>query len=80
MSKQQLYSFFIDFFEARGVTLPSCIEEFEFVSSGVLDSFELLSLIMQIELEFSVSISPEELLDEKNKTLGGLINTIEEKL
>ncbi|WP_404338887.1 hypothetical protein [Pseudoalteromonas mariniglutinosa] len=79
MPKQQFYSFFTDFFEARGVTLPANIDEFEFVSSGVLDSFEVLSLIMQLELEYAISFSPEELLDKKNATLGGLIKAIEAK-
>ncbi|NOU50785.1 acyl carrier protein [Pseudoalteromonas sp. JBTF-M23] len=80
MSNEALYSFFQDFFEARGVILPTEIEDYNFIASGVLDSFEVLSLIMQIELEFSVSFSPEELLDEKNASIGGLISSIQAKL
>ncbi|MBD1582213.1 acyl carrier protein [Pseudoalteromonas sp. S16_S37] len=80
MSTQALYCFFQDFFETRGVILPAEIDGYNFITSGVLDSFEVLSLIMQIELEFSVSFSPEELLDEKNATIGGLISSIQAKL
>ncbi|MFT2112680.1 hypothetical protein [Marinomonas sp. 2405UD68-3] len=80
MKKTPQYAFFNDFFESRGILVPQNIETFEFVKSGVLDSFEILSLILQIELEFSISFSAEELLDEKNATIGGLLNSIEAKL
>jgi acyl carrier protein len=77
MNSAELKSFFSDFLEQRGVEVAvGDIEQYNFVEEGALDSFELLSMILQIESQFGVKVTPSELMDESNAQLGALINTI----
>ncbi|WP_462150963.1 hypothetical protein [Pseudoalteromonas xiamenensis] len=79
MSEQiKLETFFIDFFTQRGVVLPECWQEFNFIAAGVLDSFELLTLIMALENEVGLHIPADVIADPKNATLGMLANSIAE--
>lgn len=72
-----LAEFFEQFLMARGISLTSeNLLDFNFVGSGLLDSFEILSMIMEVETQFSLKLSPEELTDNNNATVGGLIRTL----
>ena len=44
-----------------------------------LDSFAKISLYMEVECEFGVKLSPDELLDERCRTLAGLATIIDER-
>ena len=81
MNKEQLLLFFSEFLMARGI---ECSGErllcFNFVASGLLDSFEILSMIMELELVSGIKLTPLQLVDEKNATVPGLISTILESL
>ena len=52
---------------------------FNFVDSGLLDSFGILSMVMDIESRFSVKLTPAELLNDDSKTVGGLARLIASK-
>ncbi|MFC0118875.1 hypothetical protein ACFFK7_13210 [Pseudoalteromonas xiamenensis] len=71
-------AFFRDFFEQRGVILPECWQGYDFVSAGVLDSFEILTMVMALEVELGVQVPAALLADPKNATLGVLANSIAE--
>lgn len=64
--------------------LPQGYEEqdlagLNFVDSGLLDSFGILSMVMDIESRFSVKLTPAELLNDDSKTVGGLARLIASK-
>ena len=52
------------------------IDALNFVDSGPLDSFGILSMVMDVESRFSVKLTPAELLNEESKTVGGLVQLI----
>ena len=54
--------------------------ESNFVSTQILDSFAILSLIMQLESEFQIKFSVEEIADESLQTVAGLSAAIAKKL
>ena len=46
------------------------------VTAAGLDSFALLNFIMDVELEFEVELSTDDLSDEANQTVGGLASLL----
>lgn len=72
--------FFTDFFAERGVIVTEELGALRFVDDVHLDSFEILSMIIELEMTFSVKISPEELVQERTATVSGLVKLINEKL
>jgi acyl carrier protein len=50
-----------------------------FVDSGLLDSFAILSLIMSLESEFAVKFQPHELADPAMRTVGVLAQAVLDK-
>lgn len=73
----QLRQFFHDFLAERGVDIEAeKLLKFHFVDSGLLDSFEILSMIMQLETVFTVQFTPEELADGQMATVHGLIQAV----
>lgn len=60
---QKIYSFFGNFLAERGVTYsPDNLPSYDIINSGDLDSFELMTLIINIELEFGTKIQPESIV------------------
>jgi len=45
-----------------------------------MDSFEIIQFIMAIEMQFSITLLPEDIESEEIRTIGGLISIIERKL
>jgi len=61
------------------VGLIENIENFNYVTEGKLDSFELLSFISDVEIEFDIDISIEDITNKKNQIINGLAELILEK-
>ncbi len=77
MSENELLAFFQQFLSERGIELSAHeLKTFNFVASGLLDSFEILSMIIHLESSFDISVSPESISDPKNGNVAGLINTL----
>jgi acyl carrier protein len=74
----KLDEFFQAFFEQRGVILPELWQDYDFVAAGVLDSFEILTMIMALEVKLGVHIPATLIADPNNATLGMLANSIVE--
>lgn len=79
--QQELTDFLYNFILERGIELDKGLFlTMSFKQDFSLDSFEILTLVMQIELEFGVKVSPEELLDPSTETVSGFISLITSKL
>ncbi|REL34843.1 hypothetical protein [Thalassotalea euphylliae] len=77
ISTLSLQSFFIDFLGERGIDSSlDEIESFNFMASGLLDSFELLTMFIQLEMSFGIKLTPEEISDEANADVCGLVKTL----
>ena len=78
---EDIIDFIITFFEERGVSL-SCknYQDINYIDNAIIDSFEMLTLLVSIEDNFAVKITPMEIAEEKNKTLGELVLLINSKL
>ena len=72
-----LQTFFIDFLGERGIACtPENIDNFNFMASGLLDSFELLNMFIQLEMTVGIKLTPEEISDESTADVGGLIQVL----
>jgi acyl carrier protein len=77
VNKEQLIDFFNDFLMNRGIeSSPQELQSFNFIGSGRLDSFEVLTMIMELEMHTGLKLTPEELVDESNATVEGLVTTL----
>jgi acyl carrier protein len=77
VNKEQLVDFFNDFLMNRGIeNSPQELQSFNFIGSGRLDSFEVLTMIMELEMHTGLKLTPEELVDESNATVEGLVTTL----
>ncbi|MCF6434699.1 MULTISPECIES: phosphopantetheine-binding protein [Pseudoalteromonas] len=75
--KRELLSLIQQFFLERGVVIPDeKLPSYDFMAAGSLDSFEVLSLIMHIEMHCQISIPAELLLDKNNAEIGNLVDAI----
>ena len=53
------------------------IDKFNFISSGHVDSFELLKFNLEIEEKFKISIKPKDTMKKNYGTIKGLTSIIE---
>ncbi|MBH0042958.1 acyl carrier protein [Pseudoalteromonas sp. SWXJZ10B] len=76
-TKQALVKSIQQFIFERGVIIEDTdIENYNFVAAGELDSFEILSLIMNLETEFDISVPPELLVSPENAKIGSLASAL----
>jgi len=72
--------FVINYLIERGAMLDEDNwRSYDFVSSGVIDSFETLSFLLVLKETFSVDIMPEDFIDNDYKCLGNLVDYINKK-
>jgi acyl carrier protein len=75
---ETIVTFLHSFFAERGVILPNHWAKFNFIQAGVLDSFEILTLIVSLETHFSLTIPAEMLADPENAELGRFASALQE--
>ena len=56
------------------------LEKFNYIESGFVDSLGIIQFIAELEDEFSIEFSDEELASTEFKTVGGVIKIVEEKI
>tara|TARA_B100000780_G_scaffold278937_1_gene254485 strand:+ start:112 stop:378 length:267 start_codon:yes stop_codon:yes gene_type:complete len=56
------------------------IDDFDFISSGHIDSIEILKFIFEIENKFKISFRPTDTVSRNFKTIKGLRSIILKKL
>ena len=66
--------------QASGESLGSTDGGHKFVTSGELDSFSLLIFITDVEEQFQIAFSADELTNESMQTIAGLSELVVEKL
>jgi acyl carrier protein len=77
IDRTELLELIKQFFLERGVVIEEAnFEAYNFIAQGSLDSFEVLSLIMNIETQYGLSVPAELMLNEKNAQIGNLVNAI----
>lgn len=52
---------------------------YRFLDAGIIDSFNLMQFIMEIEEEFNIELTPDDTQSEEFRTLGGLALIIDSK-
>jgi len=78
---EDIIDFIITFFLERGVSLSrEDYQDVNYVDSAIIDSFEMLTLLMAIEDNFGVKITPMDIAEQQYKTLGDLVLLINSKL
>lgn len=60
--------------------LPSPVEpSFDYLRSGHVDSMGLIKFMLEIEAEFDIEITEDDMLSPAFRTVGGLLALIEQK-
>lgn len=79
--REELVEFMHQFIIERGHNLSEKdMMQCSFKRDVALDSFEILTLVMNIEVKFGVRLEPSELLDPTTDTFGGFITMVLAKL
>ena len=58
----------------------SNVDEIDFLEEGYMDSIGLLQFIVQLEDEFNIHFTDDELASKEFKTVGRLIAMVEKKM
>lgn len=80
LSITQIQQQVIELIIANGAGFAELAPETNFVKSGMLDSFAILSMIMQIERQFAIKFELAELANTDLQTVDGLSKAIAAKL
>lgn len=75
---KEIKKFLLHFFESRGALLSTDPEKFDIIKSNPLDSFELMTLLIEVEIHFGVKVDPESLI--MNSTIEELSKHIKNSL
>jgi acyl carrier protein len=74
-----IFNFIISLLEKNG-PIPEGDEKeklaYRFLETGHIDSFKLNEFIMEIEDQFNIILSPEDMQSEEFRSVGGLIKII----
>ena len=54
--------------------------EIDLLESGILDSFEIVNIVMELEMSFGIEIDPEDIAPDNFKTIGDVVKLIEKNL
>ena len=72
--------FIIDYLQREYTIEVEDIMSLNFVETGYVDSFGLLTFILSLEQEYGIEFSEEELQDPSFKVVGSLIETVARKV
>lgn len=56
---------------------PSIKDGIDLVSEGIIDSFEVVNIVMELEEAFDIEIDAEEVIAENFKTLDSIVALVE---
>lgn len=64
--------------ESHGMLPTNCtVDTFNYIEKGYIDSMALLKFIIDIEMHFDISFSDEDIMSEGIRTIGGMVDFIE---
>lgn len=79
--REDVKSWVLDFFSRKG-TIPGETEgdklKVDYFGHGLLESIEVVELILEAEEKFSIGFEPDNMQDPRFSTLGGLAEIISE--
>jgi len=77
----EIEKFVIEHIERKG-KIPEDVDlsTFNFVKSGYIDSIEVFKFFIDIEAEFGIEITDEDLLSPQVMTIGGLSSIVAGKI
>ena len=76
----QIKEFIIDYLQREYTIEVEDIMSLNFVETGYVDSFGLLTFILSLEQEYGIEFSEDELQDPSFKVVGSLIETVAKKV
>ena len=81
MEMENIKEFLLEYIE-REYSLPegTDIDSFNYIEEGFIDSLGILGIIAEIEDNFGISFTDEELSGEEFKVIGTLANMIKRKM
>ena len=82
MDRNRVLEKVLDFFRQKGIEVEKVqdVEKVRYLEEGWLDSFDLVDFLTYLEQEFNVELLPEDLQTESFRTLGGVVETILNRL
>lgn len=72
--------FVIDYLQREYTIETQDIMSLNFVETGYVDSFGLVTFILALEEEFDIAFTDDELQDPAFKVVGGLIDIVSRKI
>ena len=76
-------SIILDLLEKRGPIPGESYQEkreYCYLDAGHVDSINMIQFILEIEEQFGIELKPEDIASQKLRTVGGLIEIVEQKL
>ena len=56
---------------------PKIIEVIDLLEEGLIDSFEIVNIVVELEEAFHIEIEPEFILPENFQTVESIVNLVE---
>lgn len=77
---EEVKNFIIKYISKKG-KLPQDVnlDEFNYIDTGYVDSMGILKFVVELEQEFDIEISDDDIMLPEFKTIGGLVKMIERK-
>ena len=79
MMNTEIASFVKNYLSERGASFSEeDWQDFDFVASGVIDSFEILSFLLVLNDRYALQLRPEDFVGADYNRVGKLVSYIEE--
>lgn len=75
----QTQDWLVGYFSSRHSSLPENVREVNFLEAGLIDSFDIILLIEELEAEFDVKFSERDFQDRRFVTISGLAEIVAEQ-
>lgn len=78
---EEIKQFIIKYISKKG-KLPKDIDldEFNYIDTGYVDSMGLLKFVVEMEQEFDIQITDDDIMLPEFKTIGGLVQIVQSKM
>ncbi|MBN1902440.1 hypothetical protein JW926_14030 [Candidatus Sumerlaeota bacterium] len=77
---QEVKDWIIRFFESKKNGIPGATEKdklmVDYFSAGLLDSLDVVNLVVSIEQNFKITLGPREMQDRRFCAIGGLAEIV----
>lgn len=80
ISEEAIKDFILKYISKKG-KLPKDIDidKFNYIDTGYVDSMGILKFVVELEQEFDIQISDDDIMLQEFKTIGGLVGIINKK-